>query len=152
MADGTHTDGSASGGTHYDVLGVAADATPDEIETRFRELAKVVHPDAGGDRITFGVLYRSYEVLRDPERRAAFDAELAAGTHREVPTQTIASGSPRPLLRRSTSAQRERAQARAREMQERPLTISGVPDVSVGSQTILIGPSSIRFPASSVSM
>ncbi len=72
--------------THYDTLGVRASASADEIERAYRAIAKVVHPDAGGDRITFGLLNESYGVLADPDSRAAYDRELAAGVRAEDPS------------------------------------------------------------------
>ncbi len=62
--------------THYDVLGVPPDSTDDEIDDAFRDLAKVVHPDHGGDAVMFQVLFEAYEVLRDPATRAAYDRSL----------------------------------------------------------------------------
>ena len=39
----------------------------------FRALAKVQHPDKGGDADQFGRLQRSFEILADPKRRAVYD-------------------------------------------------------------------------------
>jgi hypothetical protein len=45
------------------VLGVRADADADEIRARYRELAKICHPDAGGDAAAFVRLTQAYKAL-----------------------------------------------------------------------------------------
>ncbi|MEX1281117.1 MAG: J domain-containing protein [Acidimicrobiia bacterium] len=62
---------------YYETLGVARDATPEEIKKAFRRLARETHPDANpGDPATdarFREIAEAYEVLSDPERRARYD-------------------------------------------------------------------------------
>ena len=58
----------------YDELGVSSDASQDEIAAAYRRLAKQHHPDAGGDADAFALIGRAVAVLRDPERRAEYDA------------------------------------------------------------------------------
>ena len=80
-------------GTHYDVLGVSPDASAEAISDQYRALAKVLHPDAGGDRVAFEVLQDSFHEISDPGRRAVYDAALAAGagTSSETkPTRRVA--------------------------------------------------------------
>lgn len=57
----------------YDVLDVAPDAPADEIRAAWRAAIADLDPT---DR-RFGALNRAAEVLLDPERRAAYDADLA---------------------------------------------------------------------------
>jgi Mce-associated membrane protein len=57
----------------YDLLGVAPDAPADEVRAAWRLAFADLDPT---DR-RFGPLNRAAEVLLDPERRAAYDAELA---------------------------------------------------------------------------
>jgi len=97
-----------SASTHYDILGLDRSATPAQIDDQYRSLAKVVHPDAGGDAIMFEVLHESYEVLSDPASRAAYDRTLDRPTS---PRGAIADPSPSSggWLQPSTPAQRERA-------------------------------------------
>jgi hypothetical protein len=45
----------------WDVLGVKKEATKAEIISAFRALARVHHPDAGGDAVTFKRLRTAYE-------------------------------------------------------------------------------------------
>ena len=68
---------SAPGGpTHYDVLGVAKDAPPDEIKRQYRRLSKIVHSDSGGDDALFRLIQSAYDVLTDPDARVAYDRDL----------------------------------------------------------------------------
>ena len=67
--------------SHYSVLGVKADATPDEIRRAYRRLSKTHHPDVSGDpdsAARFREVNEAYRVLTDPERRSEYDSELLA--------------------------------------------------------------------------
>jgi len=57
----------------YDVLGLERDATPEQIRIAFRKLSKKHHPDHGGKAEDFTAVVDAYDLLRDPERRAAYD-------------------------------------------------------------------------------
>ena len=65
----------------YAVLGVARDASPDEIRGAYRRAARASHPDLHpGDASAIARFKRvqlAYEVLADPVRRAAYDAPPA---------------------------------------------------------------------------
>ena len=62
---------------YYEVLGVAREAGETEVKTAFRRLAKECHPDrCGGDPTAeerFKKVNEAYEILKDPQRRAAYD-------------------------------------------------------------------------------
>lgn len=65
---------------YYTVLGVAPDATPDEIRKAYRQLARQYHPDAQelpGTAMLFRELQAAYEVLGDAAKRAAYDRARA---------------------------------------------------------------------------
>lgn len=59
--------------SHYDVLGVAIDATFDQIREAYRRLVKTHHPDRGGDPEEFVLISEAYTVLKDPETRKEYD-------------------------------------------------------------------------------
>ena len=65
---------------YYKVLEVARDASADEIKKSYRKLARRFHPDVSKEpqaEERFKQVQEAYEVLKDPEKRAAYD-ELGA--------------------------------------------------------------------------
>ncbi|MCL2653338.1 MAG: molecular chaperone DnaJ [Propionibacteriaceae bacterium] len=61
---------------YYATLGVAKDATPDQIKRAFRKMAMQVHPDVTDDpeaEEKFKAVNEAYEVLSDPQKRAVYD-------------------------------------------------------------------------------
>jgi len=61
---------------YYAVMGVARDATQDDIKRAYRKLARKYHPDVSKEADAerrFKELGEAYEVLKDPEKRAAYD-------------------------------------------------------------------------------
>ena len=64
---------------HYEVLGVAPDASAAEVRAAYRAKARDHHPDAGGDAARMRQLNAAWRVLRRPTRRAAYDRVLARG-------------------------------------------------------------------------
>jgi DnaJ-class molecular chaperone len=75
----------------YKVLGVARDATADQIRRAYRRLAKQYHPDLNpGDKAAeerFKAVSAANEILSDPERRGRYDrGEIdASGQERPPP-------------------------------------------------------------------
>ena len=62
---------------HYEVLGLARGASPEEIKAAFRKLAAQHHPDKNpndpGAAGRFKEINASYQVLSDPQRRQMYD-------------------------------------------------------------------------------
>ena len=87
---------------YYKILGVARDASADDIKKAYRKLARKYHPDVSKEKNaeeSFKEVSEAYETLRDPEKRAAFDqlGSHAAGQEFRPPpdwSQHFASGSP----------------------------------------------------------
>jgi curved DNA-binding protein len=61
---------------YYQIMGVARDASADEIKRAYRRLARKFHPDVSKEpdaEERFKEIGEAYEVLRDAEKRAAYD-------------------------------------------------------------------------------
>lgn len=58
---------------YYSTLGVAKNATDDEIKKAYRKMAMKHHPDRGGDEATFKKISEAYEVLSDPKKKQMLD-------------------------------------------------------------------------------
>ncbi len=61
---------------YYETMGVARDASPDDVKRAYRRLARKYHPDVSKEKDAeerFKEVGEAYEVLRDPEKRAAYD-------------------------------------------------------------------------------
>jgi curved DNA-binding protein len=61
---------------YYKILGMARTATADEIKKSYRRLARKFHPDVSKEKDAeqkFKEVQEAYEVLKDPEKRAAYD-------------------------------------------------------------------------------
>jgi len=67
---------------YYKVMGVARDATEAQIKQAYRKLARKYHPDVSKEKdaeARFKEVGEAYEVLKSPEKRAAYDQ---LGQHR----------------------------------------------------------------------
>ena len=65
---------------YYNIMGLERDASQDEIKRAYRKLARKYHPDVSKEadaEALFKELGEAYAVLKDPEKRAAYD-ELGA--------------------------------------------------------------------------
>jgi hypothetical protein len=121
---------------YYDILGVARDAGTDEITRAFRTAAKDHHPDRTDDaeaRERFAAVSEAYGVLRNPERRARYDAlrAIPVGSPTGIATDTRVSSQPgRP--------------APAEPGPDRPLSVRALPErrhgrwASIGGTVVLV--------------
>jgi hypothetical protein len=66
--------------THYEVLGVAPEATAEEIQRAYRLLAMRHHPDVApdADQTAMAAINGAWEILGDAGRRQAYDASIRA--------------------------------------------------------------------------
>ncbi|MDX1540512.1 MAG: DnaJ domain-containing protein, partial [Geminicoccaceae bacterium] len=75
----------------YEVLGVARDASADEIKRRYRQLAKELHPDLNPDRPDVGERFKkvtaAYDLLSDEEKRTRYDRGEIDASGQERPEQ-----------------------------------------------------------------
>lgn len=83
----------------YRDLWIPQSAAPEQIKSAYRKLARQYHPDGtNSDATVFLAIGEAYQTLIDPERRAAYDAELtvflrrrgwvicpSCGAHNDVP-------------------------------------------------------------------
>ncbi|HTI32690.1 MAG TPA: DnaJ C-terminal domain-containing protein [Miltoncostaea sp.] len=87
----------------YDVLGVARDASQEDVRRAYRRLARSHHPDVSKEpdaETRFKDISEAYDVLRDPERRAAYDR---FGPDWRAAQQSGAGAGRRRASRRSTA-------------------------------------------------
>lgn len=62
---------------YYKILGLSRDASADDIKTAYRKLARKYHPDVSKEanaEARFKEVNEANEVLKDPDKRAAYDA------------------------------------------------------------------------------
>ena len=105
---------------YYQVLGVKSTASVKEIKTAYKRLARLQHPDLNGGlpgaAQAFVQISHARDVLIDPKRRAAYDAQrnayVARGVYAPVVNPTV-----------ETYVQRARADARIRQNLDKFLTI-----------------------------
>jgi len=85
----------------YEVLGVTASASQDELRKAYRRLLRETHPDTGGDANRFRQLQEAWELIGTEDARASFDRI-------HVTVDGGSSWAPRPAPRKDT---RPRARA-----------------------------------------
>jgi curved DNA-binding protein CbpA len=85
----------------YAVLGVPRGAPQVEIHAAYRAAVRRAHPDGGGSDAAFEAVQEAYEVLRDPTRRAAWDAGPSTVRVRPPAAERRSSSSMEDLLAES---------------------------------------------------
>lgn len=112
----------------YEILGVPASATDDELRRAFRKALRETHPDTGGDPQRFNAVQLAWDRVSTPARRAAYDAGRGATQDRAAFTAQAAR--PRQDTRPSTRSyghpggwRRERYLDQLREWVGRGVTV-----------------------------
>jgi molecular chaperone DnaJ len=92
---------------HYAVLGVAREASHEEIKKAFRQMARRLHPDTAPPRGSeaFYEVVAAYEVLSNPKRRRLYD-RLGLGPRRRRPARPAPAAPPIELTLEWYEAQR----------------------------------------------
>ena len=121
--------------TWYDVLDVEPDRAADEIRAAWRAAVADLDPT---DR-RFRVYNQAAEVLLDPERRAAYDAELGADARRAEPGAT-SRGEPDRERAASPSRPREARAAPARAAAVVPGLAAGRRSAAVAALLLAAAP------------
>lgn len=85
---------------HYKTLGVSQNADTEEIKKSYRKLALKHHPDRGGNAETFKLINQAYDVLKDSQKRAEYDASVQ---HPKFSVQRFSPG----FVRNSTTTKVE---------------------------------------------
>jgi len=77
-------------GTHYEVLGLTPNCTPQDIKRSYRQLALIWHPDKHSNKIeaqtTFASINEAYNVLSDANKRRIYDTYGQQGLDMENST------------------------------------------------------------------
>ena len=115
---------------YYKILGVERSATADQIKTAYRRLARKYHPDVSKEpdaEARFKEMQEAYEVLRDPEKRAAYDqlgSEWKSGQSFHPPPDWGSgfefSARPAPTPRRISATSSHRCSVAVRLLRARP--------------------------------
>lgn len=84
---------------YYQILGIAPDASHEEVASAYRQRAKDLHPDYhGADCGPFLDLQEAYEVLRDVARRAEYDRRRRPAMRQSRRPGPAANRRPEPLI------------------------------------------------------
>jgi len=73
--------------TYYNILGIAKNASAEDIKKAFRKLALKHHPNKGGDAEEFKRLSDAHDTLEDAELRSAYNATLVQEAEEESLTK-----------------------------------------------------------------
>ncbi|TQE33263.1 J domain-containing protein [Streptomyces ipomoeae] len=124
---------------HYTVLGVPRSASARQITSAYRRLVRSLHPDARPEDPAaaedLADVLAAYDTLRDPGRRAAYDAG------RRGPTPRATAGRPVPVRVTRTATAGPASRSRGRREAYGPLD---APEGLLFSVSLRVGP---RFTA-----
>lgn len=77
----------------YQILGVANDASAEDIKKAYRQLARELHPDVSADpstEVRFKEVTAAYEILSDPAKRQQYDRYGGSGGGGDMPFGDVA--------------------------------------------------------------
>ena len=87
----------------YEVLGIATEATPQEIKTAYRRLARTCHPDTiaggsgGASADEFMKIHAAYATLSDPDTRADYNRKLMVIRRQRRPASAYSTAKAAPF-------------------------------------------------------
>lgn len=99
---------SPAASTPYEVLGVSASVSDDELRKAYRRLLRHTHPDVGGSAAKFQAVQDAWERVGSPERRAAYDRNRFTGAEPATSGATSARPTGSSSNRSSSSGPRAR--------------------------------------------
>lgn len=67
----------------YKVLGVDRNTNENDLKKAYKSKAMKHHPDRGGDEAKFKELNEAYDILKDPQKKAAYDRYGTTDMHRQ---------------------------------------------------------------------
>jgi DnaJ-class molecular chaperone len=67
---------------YYEILGVDKSCTSSDILKAYRQLARTMHPDKGGDPKLFSEITQAKDVLSDPDKRKVYDTHGEEGINK----------------------------------------------------------------------
>ncbi len=93
--------------TYYDVLGLPFGASAEQIRQRYRELARLYHPDVSQEPDALRRMQEineAYRILSDPQLRLAYHLRLAAWALRKTArsSRPVVVAAPKPPLPRAS--------------------------------------------------
>lgn len=68
---------------YYVVLEIDQNSTNDEIKKAYRNLARVHHPDRGGDEAKFKEIQEAYDILSDDDKKRMYDSDIDFDQHQQ---------------------------------------------------------------------
>ncbi|GAA2276205.1 MULTISPECIES: J domain-containing protein [Kitasatospora] len=141
--------GSRDRRDHYAALGVEPTASARQVTSAYRSLVRLLHPDTRpvepGSAERLSAVVAAYEVLHDPELRAAYDAERGAA--RQHPGDGRASARP-PTTGRRVSVRIVREPGGAEPWRTAP-TPSGAAMPHGSEPLVRVGPVRVAPPGAS---
>lgn len=83
--------------SYFAILEVTSSASPAEVRSAYRRLAKAFHPDYfDGDRLAFQQIQEAYSVLGNPDKRKAYEQTMAE--RRAPPIRPPSYAAAEPLI------------------------------------------------------